>query len=250
MTDRTQGAHVPSVTEEITRLDTVLTRLGADSASQGFTVLAAEVLDEMSAHPVAVVDALGWPHRRLADAVAALLRANDDLDLDDKHFEAFAANLGMPMEAVDSIFEVVAAINASALRRFVDSLSWFSPRLIDTTVLSQAPTAAGYIMVPVDAHRLSGYQIFGGPRTAQAALEVLVEVPGFPDLRITEDEDSWILRWGVGVPDLPALSAPDQDWARSDLVEGRLYGYHDHAIGEFLSRQFSHAVIDQVMGAT
>jgi len=80
-----------------------------------------------------------------------------------------------------------------------------------------------------------------GEEGAAAAIAVLSGHPGFPNLRMVLSDDSEVadnVRWGDDVPPVPSLDAPDAEWARLDMAAGRLYGYTEKAIREFVVRQW------------
>lgn len=121
---------------------------------------------------------------------------------------------------------------------------WYESRLDNPSLLRKAVAVPmdddGSVLtlaVPVGGRRRGGYLSVGEREHADHAFAYLSNREGFPRVRIEYASNPAIchvVRWGDDPPPLPGRGETEDAWTRSDVADGRFYGYSDAAIRAYL----------------
>lgn len=147
--------------------------------------------------------------------------------------------------------EAVSAALAAGVKR--SDVEWYLERLDDLTLLTWAVplTSVGSSSwaVPVGGKRRSGCVDWALPGQGERIRKFLAGQEGFPDLRVGHDleEGGGMVRWGLAEPRTPPWDAPDLEWARIPVIEGRLYGYSEQAIEAFVTAHWGAQLAAEAM---
>ncbi|MFH9295790.1 DUF6302 family protein [Streptomyces sp. NPDC017520] len=108
---------------------------------------------------------------------------------------------------------------------------YFRSRLAEPALLADAVAVrvfrAPLLAVPVGGPRRGGYMSFDLLTLATATRCLLMDQPGFPDLRVRWSpyrDTCHTVEWGDAAP----------EWWEDDAVFGRFYGYSESAITSFV----------------
>lgn len=150
--------------------------------------------------------------------------------------------------------EVLAAVEA-ALAAGIDQADtdWYLDRLEDLGLLLAAipltPAGSSRWAVPVGGSRRGGCVMWALPDQGDRIADLLAGRAGFPDVRVGHDleEGGGMVRWGEGDPSTPAPDAPDLDWVRVIVTEGRIYGYREIAIRAFIANRWGAELADEAL---
>lgn len=133
----------------------------------------------------------------------------------------------------------------------LDEFRSYRDLLNDHEVLQHATlTNGGGWAIPVGGTRRGGFISVEDIEHGEQIVQRLAALPGFPNVRLepsTDDEVCDVVRWGDDEPELPDFEASDAAWACHDIESGRLYGYREDAIREYVTDHWGAAVAGEAM---
>ncbi|WND36426.1 DUF6302 family protein [Streptomyces sp. BB1-1-1] len=135
------------------------------------------------------------------------------------------------MHCTSSVRHPAVTATVIALPRDAYDFDYFEQRISDTWLLDRSIAVRTlrmpFLAVPVGGTRRGGYYSVSCLCFGLKVRDLLLEQPGFPDLRVRwspYNDTCHTVEWGDAAP----------DWWEDDVVFGRFYGYSESAITSFV----------------